>query len=378
MEINRENYEMYFLDYHEGRLTPWQVAELMVFLEANPEFKEEFETFENMLVVPDLSVSFSGKDSLKKNNVPDIGVINDSNYETYFISYAEGLLSSEEKQVLTSFLKIHPELQTDLELYQNSHLLPDLSITFTAKAKLKRSLLNTGRFYYYTLGVAASLALLFGIYLNSGIRIEPRLATIQRTSDKNSATNAKKTQVLSQPGHTNLLSANQNSQIAGNNSTNVTGHKPFEIIETESAELTSVQKIHTIQYAVITSRDIVEPRYIFMRESKNRPATYTNLYDQLNLAEHMKNEPVLAPVASSPKNIFHSGLNKLGSLFTGKESPIDKTTVNFWTLADLGINGYNLLTDKDLRLLTKSNDNGKVVSYALKGDDFEFARNRNK
>ena len=92
----------------------------------------------------------------------------------------------------------------------------------------------------------------------------------------------------------------------------------------------------------------------------------------------MLNEQKLKPVASSPKIMLHAGLAKLAGIFTGKETPSNRSTINFWTLADLGVSGYNLLTDNDLKLLTQSNARGKVVAYTLKGDEFEFIRIKNK
>ena len=62
--INKNNYEAFFLDYYEGNLTTEQVAELLLFIEQHPEHKEEFESFENISLVPEKN-SFSVKSSLK-------------------------------------------------------------------------------------------------------------------------------------------------------------------------------------------------------------------------------------------------------------------------------------------------------------------------
>ena len=41
MKINRNNYEMYFIDYLDGVLSPDLVSELLLFLDENPDLKEE-------------------------------------------------------------------------------------------------------------------------------------------------------------------------------------------------------------------------------------------------------------------------------------------------------------------------------------------------
>jgi len=377
MDINRENYEMYFLDYHEGRLEPWQVAGLLLFLEANPELKEEFEDFENILVTPDMSISFTGKPSLKKNNVLDFGPINASNCETYFIADSEKQLTPEEQRWLAGFLKHNPGLTSGYELYLNTRLQPDMQIQFPGKARLKRSILNTRRFYYYTLSAAASIVLLFAVYMNIQTKHAPILSAQQKPSVIPATRNTNESQILRQEISAPAI-ASDNKTASYPVLSNQLPDLALAVNVQYPGERKSVTKIEARLDTRITSRDIVEPEYIFIRQSRNNPEIYANLYDQVNLAERMQHEQVLSPVTSSPKSMLRSGLNKLGSIFTGKEAPSNHNTFNFWTLADLGISGYNLLTDRDMKLLTQSNDSGKVVSYALKGEEFEFTRAKNK
>ena len=65
MSININNYEIYFIDYFDGNLPEEVVAELMLFLEANAELKEEFESFENINLTQD-KIVFEDKSSIKK------------------------------------------------------------------------------------------------------------------------------------------------------------------------------------------------------------------------------------------------------------------------------------------------------------------------
>ena len=46
MKINRDNYEAYFLDYHEGHLSLEMVRELHLFIEQNPDLKNSITDFE--------------------------------------------------------------------------------------------------------------------------------------------------------------------------------------------------------------------------------------------------------------------------------------------------------------------------------------------
>ena len=377
MNINRENYGMYFLDYHEGRLTPGQVAELLVFLQAHPELKEELEDFENIRIKPDLTISFADKTSLKKKSVSDFGPINASNYETYFIADTEKQLTTDEQRWLDGFLEKNPWLKRTYQLYLLTRLQPDLHIHYPGKSGLKRSIFKTRSIYYYALSAAASVALLLAVFMNSGIKQPSVLTASQKPLTIPAPENRKISQEpLQQPGSAPTVAYNPASA----------GHPvdlnqlPGQVVlhDQPKGERTPVTEIQSRLQTHITTRDIVKPEYLFIRQNRNNPQIYATLYDQINLAERMQQEQVLAPVASSPKSMLQSGLRKLGDLFTGRESTPNHGTFNFWTIADLGISGYNLLTDKDLKLLTQSNDSGKVVSYALKGEGFEFTRLQNK
>ncbi len=66
MEINKNNYEAFFLDYYDGNLPAEQVAVLLLFVEQHPELKEEFESFENITLEDLPSIGFDNKSSLKK------------------------------------------------------------------------------------------------------------------------------------------------------------------------------------------------------------------------------------------------------------------------------------------------------------------------
>ena len=101
MSINKTNYEAFFLDYHEGNLSPQQVADLLLFVEQHPELKEEFESFENFVLEDLSSIEFENKSNLKKQ-------ITLENKEEYFIRSVENTLNVTEKDLLNNFIKQHP------------------------------------------------------------------------------------------------------------------------------------------------------------------------------------------------------------------------------------------------------------------------------
>ncbi|MCW3103181.1 MAG: hypothetical protein JWO09_1621 [Bacteroidetes bacterium] len=131
MNINKHNYEAFFLDYHEGNLTPQEVAELLLFVEQHPELKEEFECFENFTLEDYSAYNFENKEGLKKQ-------ITETNREDYFIRAVDGTLTNTENGLLDQFLKQHPQYALEFELFRKTKLVPDLNIVFEHKAQLKR------------------------------------------------------------------------------------------------------------------------------------------------------------------------------------------------------------------------------------------------
>lgn len=132
MNINKHNYEAFFLDYHEGNLTPQQVADLLLFVEQHSELKREFENFENVMLEDYSDYSFENKEGLKKNLI-----IDNNNREEYFIRSVEGALNKAEENLLTDFIKQHPQFSTELDLFKKTKLQADTSVVFENKEQLK-------------------------------------------------------------------------------------------------------------------------------------------------------------------------------------------------------------------------------------------------
>ena len=133
MNINRNNYEAFFLDYHEGRLNAEQTAELMLFLEKNQELKNEFDEFEDVsLKGSEENISFDDKDILRK------GPVSADNFDEYAIAFAEGLLPASLHTQLITFAEADPYYKKQLELYCKTVLDRHERIIFENKELLKK------------------------------------------------------------------------------------------------------------------------------------------------------------------------------------------------------------------------------------------------
>lgn len=129
--INKNNYESWFLDYHEGTLPAEQVAELFLFLEQHPELQEEFDAFENIKLTDDRTDVFPAKDFFKKN------VVDESNVQQFLIAEIEGNLNADEQQALNDFITANSQFEKDRLLYAKTKLA-DEAVIFPDKAILKK------------------------------------------------------------------------------------------------------------------------------------------------------------------------------------------------------------------------------------------------
>ena len=138
MEINRNNYEIFFIDYFDGNLNTEEVADLLLFLEQNLDLKEEFDGLNEVSIPDDEYITYDFKDSLKKNVESCTPKITTENYEDYFIASLEGDLLKKDKKELVNFLLKNPELSKEFKLFKNTFLECDPKIEFADKDGLKK------------------------------------------------------------------------------------------------------------------------------------------------------------------------------------------------------------------------------------------------
>src|ERR1041384_6941427 len=102
MKIHGNNYEAFFLDYHEGNLDAQSKQDVLAFVSAHPELREEFESFEIISLSDKTSVTFPGKEKLKKNSITEY------NYRTWLVAFVENDLPAEGRKEVERFIQAHP------------------------------------------------------------------------------------------------------------------------------------------------------------------------------------------------------------------------------------------------------------------------------
>ena len=134
MDISRDNYEEYFLLYADNELTDSEKAQVLMFVKDNKDLEEEFRMIHYTIARPDLTIEFTDKSFLLKNDPSSF--INEKNYEEVFVLYHDKELTEAQKRETESFLYAHPQLKNDFDLIGLARLAPADEIHFPDKKSL--------------------------------------------------------------------------------------------------------------------------------------------------------------------------------------------------------------------------------------------------
>lgn len=135
MNINRHNYEEYFILYLDNELGSEDRRMVEEFVQQHPDLKEELDTLLQYKLVPDTHIIFEGKEELMKENGHSL--VTAANYEEWLSLYIDNELSAEQKQLVDQFIANSPAAQLELELFRQTKLQPE-NIVFADKASLYR------------------------------------------------------------------------------------------------------------------------------------------------------------------------------------------------------------------------------------------------
>ena len=135
MNINRNNYEDFFLLYADGELSAAEKKAVESFVSENPDLAQELFLLQQTKLIPDHTIFFENRESLLKST-EDNSIITHSNYEEFFLLYVDNELDEKNKKAVEKFIDQYPELQKELILLQKAHLEPDNSIVFEGKSVL--------------------------------------------------------------------------------------------------------------------------------------------------------------------------------------------------------------------------------------------------
>jgi len=153
--INRDNYEEYFLLYADNELSAQEKNAVEDFVQQHPDLEEELILFKLSVTKPDDNCKLEDKSILFKDSG---GFINNTNYEEVFVLYNDDELTVDERKNTEEFLSVNPSFKNEFELLQKVKLQADAGIVFPDKNLLyKREETKIIPFKWWRVAAAAML-----------------------------------------------------------------------------------------------------------------------------------------------------------------------------------------------------------------------------
>ena len=351
MEINKFNYELYFVDYYEENLSARQVAELIVFLEQHADLKAEFEEYGEPESIF-LAVEFKEKSSLKKTTIPTDN-INEKNAEDFLVASIEGDLSFSEKEELTRFIAKNPFYAADQELYKKSSLI-DESIVFESKESLKKWVVIPLWIKRASQVAAAAAIVLFvvGIFRLDSVVYSPRPHLTANSSVLDPAQNVKEF-------YQNLF-VNQTNHVLAPKIID----EPDKVLTITSSATFSVQPDELMATNTNPNFDeniVEEPPIVFEKLVDNSS----------NKVEHFKTRSAEKGYQTTKQALT----NFLKKRVLKEDVGIIKSHIQDLELAHTVVRSINKVFGSNLNLDPTYNNDGDLVAYALESGAFELQRN---
>jgi hypothetical protein len=174
MEINRNNYQAWFLDFRDNSLDAKQQQGLATFLQNNPDLQDEFLDFKTdslCIISPDEALVFDTKQKLKKIEIVPVGNIGQDNYEDFIIGHLEHDLDDSQQSEFAIFKAINPAVESEIIFFKHTFLNADVRLSYPAKDQIKKSVSLVPPRQYILAGLSiAALLVLVLMFTNSLVR----------------------------------------------------------------------------------------------------------------------------------------------------------------------------------------------------------------
>ena len=163
MNINRHNYEEFFLLYVDNELTSAEKKSVEQFIQENPDLAGELELFRQTNLVSDDAIVYKGKELLMKNESDTLITMN--NYEEWLVAYLDNELLPADRMKFEKFADVHPSVKEELSIFRQTKLQPETDIIFENKQVLyrKEEKVRVITLQWWKVAVAAAIILTVGI-----------------------------------------------------------------------------------------------------------------------------------------------------------------------------------------------------------------------
>jgi len=367
--ININNYEECIVNYLDGNLSPVEAAELFLFLEIHPELNEDIDELRKMMVVADSDLTYGFSEALKLNYDADASQLSSENYIYYFTAAIEGDLSIKGTETLNLFIAQHPELASEWALLQQCKVEPPVQLAYPDKESLKiKPKVTLFPYYLRWTAAVASVLILISVF----VRLEPETS---ESLENRIGINELPVQEPPAKQQEKDKAARENENPPAKDSGKATDEKPASpAIKKESAIETLPVRTEQAPINNLPSlKPTINNAQPFEGSTRN---TYTSLYNDIRLSQEL----MLAYAENQKQPATEEGQGirlgrRVNSYIQSGTQVATQVSESFggWMLADLGVKGYNMLTDNEVKLIREVRQDGSTGNVRLEDEGVTYS-----
>lgn len=361
VEINRNNYEAYLIDYLDGNTNKETEMAIQLFLIQNPDIEETFAMLkESKFEKPEFENASVSFEHLKKFYN---GKINVSNLDEYLVDELENNLNNEQKNDLNIYFEYFPEAKKQSELLKKTVLSPDFAIVYDDKKKLKKQ--SKAPIYYITrsaIAAAAVLLIMVLIYNNFSEPKKPILSNNERRTETKVETtvNSQSTLPKEKPVSENKLSV----KFLPKTEVKIQ-QMPSQNVDIDFINIAE-QKQELAQHTTIENEELL------LMKTSDFPAA-NNDFSDMNSKPIIENDNLNENKKTKEfKTIgqwFASATKKIAGKYKTKNTEDDQ--INTSDFAALAAGAINEITGSRIRITEKSSPSNPFA-FGIESEKFEF------
>ena len=345
MHIDRSNYEIWIIDWLDGKLNSLQAEQLIAFLDQNHDLREEISDLRAVKLISSVG-SFPKKENLRKSPSD----ISQSQFEYLSAAYLEKDLTISQQEEILELIDTFPAMKQTFDLIQKTKLSPP-DINYKHKNRLQKQTPSTKVIRFSLIGFSTAAAISLIITLYSVI-----------SSHNSSTTNNTLHNLVSDKLVHRLPAAIATDRIIQDNIKLPAGKKIDKRIAGNN------ESIHANSNA---ERTIVHANEPLVRSNDNRETAIKKV--TVNTAFDLKNEVVRNTIIPSAAMIVIPDINnersKTGRFiskafrqkFLKEKAPSD-SPIKGYEVAEAGVAGLNKLLGWQMALDLQNDGNGQVKS----------------
>lgn len=335
ININRNNYEEYFIDFLDGNLKQTEREQLFLFLDTNPDLKKELESFDGGLVMEG-EVSYENKSILLKKSL--LAEVTSTNFDELCIASLEGELNQAEEKYFQELIHEDPKKRKEFEVFKLTKFPREEAIVFKHKHVLKKIAKPRFKWNYAIISTAASIVILMGIYF-----LLPK----------------QKTPLIEKP------IAEIKDQLKSISENKITEKENIEKVEPINIYLSTDNKIiNKVKIDILKENNLIDNKQSEITENRygdidklvalNVPFDEGSKINSIELRQTNRSVYIMKTKSSGEEKYFTVGSFLASRVFNRRENE----KLEWFDVAQASVEGINKLTGSSMSLERKYDENG--------------------